>query len=68
MIGQRLIERGLLSREGLDQALAEQRRRAVSGQRIRVGELLVEMGSITEAQLAQALEGSGPALSRPHPA
>lgn len=56
MIGQALIDMGYLSPEGLQQALAEQHRRAGAGERIRLGELVVEMRFVTKEQLARALK------------
>lgn len=51
MIGEVLVAHGLISEDGLAQALAEQRRRAAAGERIRLGELLVEMGFLTTTEL-----------------
>ena len=49
-LGEVLVQRGLVTREQLDEALARQR---VSGRR--VGELLLAMGAITQEQLSWAL-------------
>jgi type II secretion system protein E len=51
-IGAMLLERSLVSREQLDQALAEQRRH---GNVRRLGEILVESRAISEAALLQVL-------------
>lgn len=49
-LGEVLVQRGLVTREQLDEALARQR---VSGRR--VGELLIAMGAIIQEQLSWAL-------------
>jgi type IV pilus assembly protein PilB len=50
LLGERLISRGLIAREQLDHALAEQ---VASGKRL--GTQLVELGSIDERQLVETL-------------
>ncbi|MEX0663701.1 MAG: ATPase, T2SS/T4P/T4SS family [Acidimicrobiia bacterium] len=50
LLGERLISRGLIAREQLDHALAEQ---VASGKRL--GTQLVELGSINERQLIETL-------------
>jgi hypothetical protein len=50
-LGQMLLNYGLISEAGLEKALARQQR---SG--MRLGRILVEMGLVTHAQLAEVLE------------
>ena len=58
-IGQRLLEKGLISRDQLDTALKEQRSFGEDGKKM-IGAILVEMGFVTESALAEALtEASG---------
>ena len=52
-LGDVLVQRGLVTREQLDDALARQR---VSGRRL--GELLLSMGTISQEQLSWALSES----------
>jgi type IV pilus assembly protein PilB len=51
-LGQLLLERGVVTDEQIDRALAEQKEK---GHRKLLGELLVEMGYCTENQIASAL-------------
>ncbi|HEY8729017.1 MAG TPA: ATPase, T2SS/T4P/T4SS family [Acidothermaceae bacterium] len=53
-LGDVLLERDLLTREQLEEALTEQHR-LVGKDRKRLGKLLVEMGFLTERQIAEAL-------------
>ena len=53
-LGDVLLERDLLTREQLDEALAEQQK-LVGKDRKRLGKLIVEMGFLTERQIAEAL-------------
>jgi type IV pilus assembly protein PilB len=53
-LGDVLIERNLLTKQQLDDALSAQRV-LVGGSRRRLGQLIVEMGFLTERQLAEAL-------------
>ncbi|MBI2930996.1 MAG: protein kinase, partial [Planctomycetes bacterium] len=57
-LGQLLLERGLISPQELDEALAEQRRCILQGRDPvpRLGEILVTRGCLTEQQVAEALE------------
>lgn len=55
MIGETLIAMGLLSHDGLQQALAEQHRRHAAREPIRLGELLIAMGYVTETEVQLAL-------------
>src|SRR5689334_11767831 len=52
MLGAILVERGIVSQTQLDQALAEQRRQNYAH---RIGEILIGMRLISEAQLLAAL-------------
>ncbi|MBN8644837.1 MAG: type II/IV secretion system protein [Planctomycetes bacterium] len=54
-LGDVLIGKGLLTQEQLDQALTEQR---TGGNNRLLGEVLVEMGFVTEAQVMECLAGS----------
>lgn len=54
-LGLRLVDAGALSPERLEQALEEQRELAISGRRVRLGELLTEKGLVSDAELARAL-------------
>ncbi|MBI4171382.1 MAG: hypothetical protein HY511_01350 [Actinobacteria bacterium] len=51
MIGYLLVLSGALTQARLDEALREQQRRADAGQRVRLGDLLVELGWITADQV-----------------
>jgi hypothetical protein len=62
-IGEILVDRGEISRERLDAALAEQR---ASGRRL--GEILVLAGDISWLALAQAIAEQADALEDPAPA
>ena len=53
-IGQLLLERGLISQEQIDLALASQKE---TGHRKLLGEMLVEMQFVTEDQVAEVLAG-----------
>lgn len=50
-----LLERGLLTPEQLDQAVAHQRQRQDQGDFARLGHVLVEMGFLTPAQVQDVL-------------
>jgi hypothetical protein len=54
-LGEVLVEQGAVSREGLEAALAEQRRRA-SELGVPLGQLLVERGDISPDELRRAVE------------
>ena len=54
-IGEVLIDRTSLSSEELGFALERQQRLAASGRSIRIGELLVELGLVTQAELDDVL-------------
>lgn len=58
-IGQKLLEKGLISKDQLDTALTEQRRLGDKSKKM-IGAILVEMGFVTESALAEVLsEASG---------
>ncbi len=54
-VGDLLVKRGLLTSEGLQRALAIQQERAARGERILIGQLLVEMRLINRDALDQAV-------------
>lgn len=64
MIGRILVEQGAVSSRKLEEALAEQRRRAARGTQVRLGELLVEMRAVTPTQLSKALAERGKISAR----
>jgi len=64
--GQLLLERGLVSPEELAEAIRRQRQSQLAGSEPvpRLGEILVAMGVLTEAQVAQALEAQNRRILR----
>ncbi len=54
-VGGYLIEMGTITLEDLDRGLEEQLRYAAQGRDTRIGQVLIEMGRITPAQLQAAL-------------
>ena len=54
-VGGYLIEFGAITFEDLDRGLEGQLRYAVLGRDLRIGEVMIEMGIITRAQLDRAL-------------
>ena len=67
-IGNYLLEDRALTLEDLDRALQKQLELAMSGQPLKIGDVLVQMGVITPEQLRRALERQardGVADSRP---
>ncbi|MET0155589.1 MAG: ATPase, T2SS/T4P/T4SS family [Rickettsiales bacterium] len=63
-LGQKLIDSGLISKDQLETALKEQNNQR-GGKRKMIGEVLVEMGFITESTLAEILtESSGGASQK----
>ncbi len=64
--GQLLLERGLVSPEELSEAIRRQRQSQLAGSEPvpRLGEILVAMGVLTEAQVAQALEAQNRRILR----
>lgn len=55
-IGNYLLEDRALTLEDLDRALQKQLELAMSGQPMKIGDVLVQMGVITPEQLRRALE------------
>lgn len=55
MIGRYLVETGALTEADLARALAKQAELQARGERKRLGDVLLEMGLISEARLEQAL-------------
>jgi hypothetical protein len=55
-IGGYLIDDGALTLGDLDRALGVQLRLSTQGRQVRLGEVLIDMGLITEEQLTRALE------------
>jgi general secretion pathway protein E/type IV pilus assembly protein PilB len=55
MLGERLVEKGLISQDQLDIALKEQTQQAKNGDRSMLGAVLVSMGFITESALGGIL-------------
>src|SRR2546422_6922294 len=60
-LGLRLLEAGVVTPDQLEQALKEQRELAITGRRVRLGELLREKGVVSGAELARALAPPGTA-------
>ena len=58
-LGLRLLEAGVVTPDQLEQALKEQRELAITGRRVRLGELLQEKGVVSGAELARALAPPG---------
>jgi hypothetical protein len=58
-IGGYLIEDRVVTLEDLDRGLEMQLRLSAEGRQIRLGEVLIEMGLLTRAQLDRALERQG---------
>jgi hypothetical protein len=54
-VGGYLIDMGAIALEDLDRGLEEQLRLAAQGRDVRVGQVLIELGLITPAQLQEAL-------------
>jgi predicted RNA-binding protein associated with RNAse of E/G family len=55
-LGYYLVSHGIISPEQLKQAIAEQRRLTGFGRRKRLGQILLDMGLVTEEQLQRALK------------
>jgi hypothetical protein len=55
-IGGYLIQAGALTLEQLDRGLDNQLRLSAQGRQLRLGQVLIEMGTISQQQLALALE------------
>ncbi len=55
-VGGYLIEIGAMTLEDLDKGLEEQLRFAAQGKELRLGEVLIQMGKISRAQLERALK------------
>src|SRR5437867_2820419 len=58
-LGLRLLDAGGVTPDQLEQALKEQRELAITGRRVRLGELLEEKGLVSHAELARALARPG---------
>ncbi len=54
-VGHVLVERGLVTSEQINRALAEQKQSGQAGERKLLGELVVELGYCTEEQVLSAL-------------
>jgi signal transduction histidine kinase len=54
-LGERLVEKGLLSNEQLEEALAHQKERSQAGTPLLLGEALTELGMIDRAKLDEAI-------------
>ena len=63
-LGELLVDRGILTREELGKALAEQVRLSGKGKRLRLGEVLVNLKLIRREQLAMALHKQMEAMRR----
>lgn len=55
-LGEILVHRGAIDEDQLEDALARQRELAEKGERKRVGELLIDMGLITDQDFQRAYE------------
>jgi len=56
LFGHELIEAGLANADQINQVLAEQDRRRKAGKKARIGELMVELGFLTNAQVMSVLK------------
>ena len=56
-IGRIFVKMQLVKREQVSKALAVQKERAESGQKVKVGEVLRELGFVTDHHIAYALAG-----------
>ncbi|WP_372677442.1 adenylate/guanylate cyclase domain-containing protein [Desulfosarcina sp.] len=55
-LGQVLVERGIISQKQLETALAAQRRRLIdTGQAVRLGHIITELGQASEAEVVEAI-------------
>ncbi len=65
-LGTILLERGLIEKATLDAALEQQRATKSGEERLKLGELLVRLGAVTEAQVEDVLrlQGRGSALGQ----